>query len=250
MRALVALRRRRRGAPAALALAHTRGGRLPADGGGGRVVAAPGDGPRHVGDASARGGQRGAQDRQARALGGIGQDGGVDRAAEPGRQVAAHPAERRQAHPDAARGLRGVAPAHRVDARQRLVEHEPQRVDVGGALQALAARLLGGHVGERPHDVAGARQHVAVGHPRDPEVRELRDAAALLGLVGADDVRGLDVAVDDAARVGVLERVAERHADAQHVAVRQLALAQELRERAPADELGDEVQRLSSRPDS
>ena len=63
---------------------------------------------------------------------------------------------------------------------------------------------------------------------------------ALVGL-RADDVGRLDVAVDDAARVRVRERGAERRADPQHVAVRQRAVAQQVGERRPLDELGDEV---------
>ena len=57
----------------------------------------------------------------------------------------------------------------------------------------------------------------------------------------------LDVAVDDAALVGVGERVGEREADAQDVAVRQLAGRLELGQRAPLDELGDQV---AARPSS
>ena len=54
----------------------------------------------------------------------------------------------------------------------------------------------------------------------------------------------LDVAVHDAAAVRVLERVAQRDADPQHVAVAELALGDQLVERAPAHQLGDEVDRV------
>ena len=80
-----------------------------------------------------------------------------------------------------------------------------------------------------------------VGHPRDPEVGQLGGAEDALVRARADDVRRLDVAVDDAALVGVGERGAQRRADPQHVAVRQLAVAQQVGERRPLDELGDEV---------
>ena len=62
-----------------------------------------------------------------------------------------------------------------------------------------------------------------------------------VGDVRDDHVLRLDVAVDDAALVGVRERVGEREADPQHVAVRQLVGGLELRERAALDQLGDEV---------
>ncbi len=45
----------------------------------------------------------------------------------------------------------------------------------------------------------------------------------------------------DAARVRVGQRVAQRHADAEHVAVAQRTVVEEVAERVAADELGDEV---------
>ena len=76
---------------------------------------------------------------------------------------------------------------------------------------------------------------------RDAEVGQLRRRARGARPVGDDHVLRLDVAVDDAAPVRVLERVGQREADAQDVAVRQLAGRRERVERAPAHELGDEV---------
>ena len=61
-------------------------------------------------------------------------------------------------------------------------------------------------------------------HPRDAEVGELRDARAVVRPSGTMTLPRLDVAVDDAAAVGVRERVAQRDADPQHVAVGQRAL--------------------------
>ncbi len=65
--------------------------------------------------------------------------------------------------------------------------------------------------------------------------------AASSPVVGDDHVLRLDVAVDDAAVVGVRQRVGEREADAQHVAVAERALGLEHVERAAADQLGHEV---------
>ena len=161
-----------------------------------------------------------------------------------GGQVAPDALQRRQARADAARGRRRVVRADRVDPREALVEDDAERVDIRRAGRAPARGLLGRHVGERPHDVAGLREDVAAGHQRDAEVRELRDPGAVLVAVGADDVRRLDVTVHDAARMRVLERVAERHPDQDDIAVGEVAAGEQLGERAPADELGHEVDRV------
>ncbi len=205
-----------------------------------RVERAAGDRPGDVADLVERGVQRAAQRGERRARLRLDGHGGVDRAAQLDGQVAAHAVQGRQAHADPARGGGGVAGPDRVDARERLVEDDAERVDVDGGGDLLPARLLGRHVGERADDVAGAREDVVVGHPRDPEVGELRAREARLAL-GADDVGGLDVAVDDATLVGVRERRTEDRPDAQHVAVRQRPVAQQLGERRPLDELGHEV---------
>jgi hypothetical protein len=75
---------------------------------------------------------------------------------------------------------------------------------------------------------------------RDAEVGELRRLAAVLG---HDHVLRLDVAVDHAALVGVCEGIGQRDADSQDVAVAQLPVGRELRERAAVHQLGDEVAR-------
>ena len=99
--------------------------------------------------------------------------------------------------------LGGRAGEGRV-AGEHLVEHRAERVDVGaGRDLALAHRLLGAHVVRR------AERHAGLGHPgaaglargeRDPEVGHQRAA------VVEQDVLGLDVAVDHAVPVGVVQR--------------------------------------------
>jgi hypothetical protein len=59
--------------------------------------------------------------------------------------------------------------------------------------------------------------------------------------IGHDHVLRLDVAVDDAALVGMGERIREREPDPQHVAVRELAGRLELCERPALHQLGDQV---------
>ena len=214
-----------------------RRGRASASGSSGLPAIVPGSSP-------ARGiawRQRRAQvgDRPARL--GAREDGAVDRGAQVERQVAPQAPERGQPRADPPGRRRGAAAAHRVDAGERLVEDERQRVEVGLGARRAALGLLGRHVGQRADDVARARQDVVAGDPRDAEVGQLGQPVAVAAAVGDDHVAGLDVAVHDPAPVRVGERVAQRDADAQDVAVRQGAVGHEVAERAPADELGDEV---------
>jgi len=58
--------------------------------------------------------------------------------------------------------------------------------------------------------------------------------------IGDDDVLGLDVAVDDAACVRMVECLAQIGADLADLAVAELALARLPRQRFAGDELGDE----------
>ena len=140
-------------------------------------------------------------------------------------QVAAARAQRRQVGAQSAGGGDRAVAAHRVHAGPALVEHQRERVDVGGLGHALALGLLGRHVGERADDVAGARERVADREVGDAEVGELGEAGAGRGLGDDDHVLRLDVAVDDLLRVRVRERVAHRHADLGDVAVGQRAAA-------------------------
>ena len=94
--------------------------------------------------------------------------------------------------------------AERGPAGQHLVQHHADAVDVGRRAHAVTARLLGRHVPRRPDDRRRERIAAAVREPRDAEVPHLDRAMA-----GDQDVRRLDVAVDDPVGVGVGERPAE-----------------------------------------
>ena len=213
-----------------------------------RLQVRPRDGARLVVGAGQRRGQAGAQVAQAPALVGARHHREVDRVAQLDRQVPAQAAERRQPSADAACGRRGAPPAHGVHARQALVDDERQRVEVGLLGDLPPLRLLGRHVGQRADHVARARQGVVADHPRDPEVGELGDPRARVRSFRDDHVGRLDVAVHDAALVRVRERVAQDDADAQHVAVRQGAVVEQVGEGSPADELGDEIDRVAVAP--
>ena len=85
-------------------------------------------------------------------------------------------------------------------ARERLEQRRAQRVQVGGGADRRAADLLGRHVRERAQEAARLRL-AEVGEVRAAEVAELRVAGGV-----EEDVRGLHVAVNDAALVRRAQR--------------------------------------------
>ena len=112
--------------------------------------------------------------------------------AELAREIAALAAQRRQMRAEPPRPLGGGAGPHRVDAGQRLVEHQRERVQVGRRARDQPLRLLGRHVGRRPDDVAGPRQRVAADHAGDAEVGQLGQLRrASSGASGTSTLDGL-----------------------------------------------------------
>ena len=106
-------------------------------------------------------------------------------------------------------------------ADEHFVGHTSERVDVApGPDLALAHRLLGTHV------MRGTEAHAGLGHPgaaagaaygeRDPEIRYQR------GAVMQENVFGLDVAVDDAMPVSIVECRCDFGRDADRIGHRQL----------------------------
>ena len=81
-------------------------------------------------------------------------------------------------------------------AGEQLEEHDAHRVDVGGLRGRRAVDALGREVLRRAVDAVGAAEVGA----RQAEVEQLDDAA-LRGRADEEDVLGLDVAVEDLARV-------------------------------------------------
>ncbi len=95
-------------------------------------------------------------------------------------------------------------PAEGRTAGERLVEHDSERVDVGAPVRVLRApSLLGAHVGGRPRHLACGQDvpHRAFGQA------EVGDVGLVLPV--HQDVGGLEVAVDEAFLVGVVD--GERH---------------------------------------
>ena len=122
------------------------------------------------------------------------------------RRAAARDARRRLVHVPH-RDRDEVVALERRLARQQLVEHDAERVDVRQRVDLLAARLLGRDVVARAEHRPGLRHPCDVERARDPEVGHLRLPVAV-----EQDVLRLHVAVHEPA--GVRERERARDLDA------------------------------------
>ena len=87
--------------------------------------------------------------------------------------------------------------------REELVEDDAEREEVAPAVDRVPRDLLGRHVVRRPEELSRRREVRLLGLG-DPEVGDLH-----LALGRDDDVRRLHVPVDDAAAVGVVERLGD-----------------------------------------
>ena len=79
--------------------------------------------------------------------------------------------------------------------RQHHEQRDAQRIQVGSTVERLAAQLLGGHIGGRADQAAGTRQRRQLDVFGDAEVHDLQPPTRR-----DHQIRGLDVAVHDAAR--------------------------------------------------
>ena len=135
-------------------------------------------------------------------------------------------------------------------ARQHLVEDHAEGPDVGAPIHGLAPRLLGRHVGGRPDD----QTHLRAPHRERRRVHRLRarcggriqrlrqpEVEHLHGAVGADlDVRGLQVAMDDALLVRRFQRVGDLLRDGERVGQRYWSTRDQHGEVVAFDELHDQ----------
>ena len=85
---------------------------------------------------------------------------------------------------------------------QHTVDDHPERVDIGAPIHGTAQGLFRRHVLRRAHHHAAACEFAAL--PRAHQAKVHQRGAA----IGPDhDVRGLDVTVNDALAMGIIERV-------------------------------------------
>ena len=123
----------------------------------------------------------------------------------------------------------------------RLVEDDPEAVDVAAGVNParLAPRLLGGHVGGRPEDLAllGHRGVLCLSFCQ-AKVHEMG-----LALIVKEDVCGLDVAVDHPVTVGVVECVGHSGDEFCRLPGWQRPVGKSARECRPLDELLDQIER-------
>jgi hypothetical protein len=124
-------------------------------------------------------------------------------------------------------------------AHEQLVDDAGQTEDVGTRVElAHACRLLGTHVARSAESESGSGEPGAarrVHGPRDAEVGDHRVP------LGEEDVLRLDVAVDDAAPVGVGQRIRDGHGDRQGVLDGHRVPAVEQRAQRAALEVGHHV---------
>ena len=126
----------------------------------------------------------------------------------------------------------------RMLAGERLPEQDPDAPDVAGSARLLAAQPLGRDVGERAGHVADRGQRLRLVELGQAEVEQAhRDAVVL----GEQDVRRLDVPMDDSAAVGVREAVEDLRRRLDRLAVAQLAGTHCIAKRPPADVLVGDV---------
>ena len=144
------------------------------------------------------------------------------------RQVGPDGGERRRACLDRPGALEQRRLPERMSARERLPEHHADAPDVARAGRLLAREPLRRDVRERSRHVAGRGQRLGLVHAGEPEVQQPDGDA--IG-VREQDVRRLDVAVDDSARVRVRERVEHLRRGLHRLRVSQLARAERLAQR-------------------
>ncbi len=153
---------------------------------------------------------------------------------------------------DGGQGLGAGSPLEGALAGRHFVEDRPQRELVGAEVERPAARLLGRHVADGPHDRAGPRRRRDVGdlfilglqELRQAEVEDLDDA-----VLRDHDVFGLQVAVDDPGGVRLGEPVGDLVRDVEQPLGRQRTALHHFPQGLPVHQLHRDVDRRVRGPD-
>ena len=125
----------------------------------------------------------------------------------------------------------------RRPAREHPEQDHAEGVDVARRRRLVAGRLLGRDVGGRPEHGAGLGEGASAAESRDPEIRDLG-----VHLLVEEDVRGLEVAMDESMGVRMREPGGDIVRDAFRFLVAQrLAGREPVLERATAQVLEDHV---------
>ena len=154
------------------------------------------------------------------------------------RQPGAHRGERRRASLDRSCALERGGPPERMAAGEPFPEQHAHGPDVGCGSGSLAGESLGRDVRQRPRHIAHRRQRVCRVELGEAEVE---DADLDTRAFAQEHVRGLDVAVDDSARVRVGEAVENLRRSLERRLVVDPPLAHCLAERASGDVLVRDV---------
>jgi len=143
-------------------------------------------------------------------------------------------------------GRRG--PRERAPARRHLIQHAPEREDVGALVRGLAGHLLRAHVAHRAHHRARIRHAeqrppvgclvagIRCGLSREAEVEDLHASVC-----GDEDVLRLDVAMNDAPVMGSGETVGDVGSDLQYFPHRQRAVIESHAQGLALEQLRDGV---------
>src|SRR5438093_12679664 len=147
------------------------------------------------------------------ALGWITPQGAIDYRFELRRDVGSHSPQPRRVSPNTtAHHREGVVALIRDLASEHFVQHDADGVNVGSSIASRAANLLRRHVVWRTHAV----REGAKGQPaRTDEQRNTKVDKFDLALRRDQDILWLEVAVDDATLMTVLQRVGKLVGDAQ-----------------------------------
>ncbi len=127
-------------------------------------------------------------------------------------------------------GCRGRA-CERQPTCRHLVQHDAQGKEVRAGVKIFTQRLLGGHVGHRPQCRPRTRQVLFCGSGRNlrvfsffrrstPHALDLREAEVedlRFPPFGHEDVRGLDIPMNDPLGVGRIQSIRELDADLQEL---------------------------------